>query len=238
MKIALLCPSRGRPDLAKRMVDSVLATAVHPQRVEILFYLNGDDPEAKRYIDWLTQPEYKGSVRFTVGTDAPTAYSWNLLAQETDADLLMLCGDDCVFQTRGWDNAFEATAGTFKNGIGVLSFMDGRSAPGTGHPHPVVSRKFMETLGYFTPPLFFHWYVDTWLVTLAQQAGVFHYLEEVLVDHVKPAETTGADDTHRRIRMGVWQARDKLAWELGHRWMQLDANLLFAQLEKPKVLRL
>jgi hypothetical protein len=46
--ISLCCPSRGRPKLAKRLVDTALATAEHD--VEFLFYLNQDDSKRWRNI--------------------------------------------------------------------------------------------------------------------------------------------------------------------------------------------
>ena len=40
--ISFSCPSRGRPKFAERLVKTALETAKHD--VEILFYLNDDDP--------------------------------------------------------------------------------------------------------------------------------------------------------------------------------------------------
>jgi hypothetical protein len=224
MRIDILCPSRGRPDLALRMVKSVKDTAVHGARVRVHLYVNDDDAELNRYHAML-EP-YRSLVVIHQGPDAPTAWSWNELAAKGDGDLLMLAGDDCIFVTRGWDNAFETAWTAMPNGIGLLSFNDGRSLPGTGHPHPVMSRAMYEALGYFTPPLFFHWCVDVWLVTLAKRAGVFTYLADVTVDHVKPAETTGVDDTHRRIRKGIWHKRDHQSFQQAGRWLDQDVELI------------
>ena len=72
--ISILCPSRGRPELTKRMVDSALAMASQP--IEIILYLNDDDPtldEYKRLID---------SKYYQIGPDQSPAYSWNKLANE------------------------------------------------------------------------------------------------------------------------------------------------------------
>lgn len=224
MRIDILCPSRGRPELALRMVQSIRATAVHGSRVKVHFYLNDDDAQLNRYHAMLDH--LRDLVVIHQGPDAPTAWSWNHLAAKGDGDLMMLAGDDCVFITKGWDNAFEKAWEDMPKGLGLLSFNDGRSLPGTGHPHPVMSRGMYNVLGYFTPPLFFHWCVDIWLVTLAKAAGVFHYLDDVTVDHVKPAETTGADDTYRRIRKGIWHMRDHEAFQTGQRWLQADMNVL------------
>lgn len=225
MNISILCPSRGRPHLLERMMASALKTAVHPERVKIYVYLNHDDPAQDGYlaVSCYTGPE----VSFSHGPDAPTAYSWNQLAAQCDGDLLMLMGDDVVFRTRGWDNALEEAAATLPNGVGVLSFEDGRSEVGTAHPHPVMTRKMYEALGYFTCPIFLHWYVDTWMVEIARRADAFRYVAGVVMEHVKPSDTGGADETHNRIRRGVWNQRDKAVYELAEaRWMSIDVGFV------------
>ena len=45
--ISFCCPSRGRPELAKRLVDTATATQKH--NTEFLFYLNDDDEKLEEY---------------------------------------------------------------------------------------------------------------------------------------------------------------------------------------------
>ena len=47
--ISISCPSRGRPELAKRMIETALDTAEN--EVEFLIYLNDDDPTLEQYQD-------------------------------------------------------------------------------------------------------------------------------------------------------------------------------------------
>ena len=49
--ISLLCPTRQRPEMAHKYMESVLSTASQPQRVELLFYLDFNDPMLHRYHD-------------------------------------------------------------------------------------------------------------------------------------------------------------------------------------------
>ena len=44
--ISFCCPSRGRPELAKRLVDT--ATETQKGDTEFLFYLNDDDAKLRR----------------------------------------------------------------------------------------------------------------------------------------------------------------------------------------------
>ena len=51
--ISFCCPSRGRPSLAKRLIDT--ATATQNGDTEFLFYLNDDDPKLEEYQDLIDQ---------------------------------------------------------------------------------------------------------------------------------------------------------------------------------------
>ena len=94
--ISFCIPSRGRPDLAKRLVDT--ATATQTGKTEFLFYLNEDDTTLEKYKDLLDEKHY------TVGPNQSTCYSWNLMARKAKHDIVMLMGDDVQIQTQGWDN--------------------------------------------------------------------------------------------------------------------------------------
>jgi len=41
--ISICCPSRGRPVLAKRMIDTAYKTVSDPKNIEFLIYLKYDD---------------------------------------------------------------------------------------------------------------------------------------------------------------------------------------------------
>ena len=51
--ISFSCPSRGRPKFAERLVKTALETA--KRDVEILFYLNDDDPTLEEYKELLSE---------------------------------------------------------------------------------------------------------------------------------------------------------------------------------------
>ena len=93
--ISFCCPSRGRPELAKRLVDT--ATETQKGETEFLFYLNDDDEKLEQYQDLLDEKHY------TVGPNQSTCYSWNLMSDKANNDIVMLMGDDVQVLTQGWD---------------------------------------------------------------------------------------------------------------------------------------
>lgn len=223
MKISILCPSRGRPLLAYKMARSALEKAFNARDIEILFYLNEDDPERPNY---LLSP----FTAFVDGPDGPTSYAWNLLAKRAAGDILMLVGDDVEFTTQDWDRKLseEATPYLQAGTPAVFSFDDGRSELGTAHPHPAMNRTVYNRLGYLACPMFRHWCVDTWLVEIAKKAACFHYLADIQLAHQKPSDSGAGDETHQRIRRGNFHTADMatLEWARAKGHDTLDSIIL------------
>ena len=208
--ISIVCPSRGRPIQARRMYGSALNTA--RGEVEVKFYLNNDDPKITAY-----------DVPSVTGPDMPTAWSWNKLALESRGELIVLGGDDTIFKTVGWDDRLREEM--WPDGIGVLAFNDLRSKGAA--PHTCVSRKWIDTLGYFCPFWFHHWYVDTWNVDIAKRINRFKWLEDVVLEHMTFKNNKASmDDTYRRIRDSWIAGRDQAIWAATERYRAADAEVL------------
>jgi hypothetical protein len=66
---------------------------------------------------------------------------------------------------------------------------------------PIISKKWYETLGYFTPGVFHFGYNDTWVYDIAKRIDRCHFIPEVTVEHLH--FSTGKvqmDSTYHRNR--------------------------------------
>lgn len=247
VNISILCPTRGRPEMARRMAESAVETAADTRGLEILFWLNEDDPKLSEY-------KHSPYTVLIMGKDGPTSYAWNELAKRAAGDILMLMGDDVVFETPGWDNKIrhglidhlipgnklqdvvvegsqpgERSAWPIygHHKVAVFSFDDGRSPLGEGHPHPAMTREVYNRLGYLACPMFRHFYVDTWLVDLAKEAGIFHYIPDMKVLHDKPWDRGAPDETKLRIATTSVHDADKATFDLAkERYFEADLEAL------------
>lgn len=210
--ISILCPSRGRPDKARKMAQSILDTA--DGQFDIKLYLDASDPQYASYkanfMDW--PPSIGYNVSEIDGKDQPTNKSWNEMAKDAYGDLLMVCGDDVEFKTKGWDTKLKEAAAQFPDGYAILSVNDGRGGADS-HPHPIYTRKMYEALGYVMHPAWMHWYGDSWAAELGKRLGRHIWVGDVLVEHQKPSDQGIFDDTHKRIRNGWMQEREKFVWD-------------------------
>jgi len=211
--IAILCPTRGRPEQFNRMRQSIKDTTTS----EVFLYAYSVENDY----------EWKGA-NVIVGPDYPTAHKWNVLAaaaiEYPETKLFILGADDMIFETPGWDKALIDHYNSLENKIHVYALQDSRDENGT--PHVIVSREYIEALGYFVPPIFLHWFIDTWTVEIARDNNCFTHLREYSLRHDKPSDIGKPDETHSRIREWGWHSRDKYVNETMKHLLETETKRL------------
>lgn len=215
--IALLCPTKGRPELCRRMIESAVKTAS-----DVTVYVARSQDENERYIHHLQSVKHAPIWSTILPDGMPPAHKWNLLAQDAmtnpEHKLFMLAADDMVFSTPLWDKALLDHYNALENKIHVYALQDSRDAEGT--PHIIVTREWIEAMGYFVPPIFLHWFVDSWTVEIAKASGVFTHMKSYLLIHDKRSDAGAPDATHTGIRAMGWHERDKWVAEHCGDWLE------------------
>ncbi len=238
--ISISCPSRGRPELAKRMVDTAFQTAKHD--IEFLIYLNDDDPRLGEYRDTIDKKHY------TIGPNRSTCYSWNLMAEKAKFDYVFLAGDDIRFVTDQWDDKMIKGFDPYPDKILMAIPYDGKEKNKPQNllnatvptligdypfssPHFLVHKNWINTLGYFVPPFFWHWYVDTYTQNVARKLNRCLYFPNVTIKAKKVF-----DDTGKQVRKHlVINDRDDYVWtKIRDRHLNADVKLLEKTIEKYK----
>jgi hypothetical protein len=152
--ISMILPTRERPALARRMLDSVFATADHPAGLEVVLYVDRDDTlshgidHAGLKLVRLLGPRAK------MGAMTQACYA------ASHGRVIMLVNDDQVFRTAGWDTEILTTFARFPDDVALLWGNDlcrGASFP----THPVLSRTVCEIMGGVCPRAYRRDYIDT-----------------------------------------------------------------------------
>lgn len=210
--ISILTPSRSRPELAKRMYLSAKKYA--ETDIQILFYLNEDDPLLQDYVSFLKESEY------LVGPNQSTCYSWNIMAKQSKHDILFLVGDDAKFETKSWDKIVLDAFDLYSDKIACIY----PKVPSLGRkkcPHFCLHKNWINVLGYYLPPHFYHWYVDTWIREVAQTIDRFH----CLYNFEMPIETI-KDNVSNAYHNSWMRQRDDWMWDVTARHRAADAQAL------------
>jgi glycosyltransferase involved in cell wall biosynthesis len=190
--ISILCPTRNRPGGVQRLVDSALTTADLSLPVEFVFRADDDtDPEAV--------PLTVSCARFVKvlrGPRATLSSLWNECYAAASGDILMHCGDDIVFRSRGWNRRVTEAFEACPDKITLVYGDDGHQHERLS-THSFLHRRWAEATGYFTPPYFSCDYADQWLFDVAGLIGRRVYLPDVLTEHMHPDAGKGTwDQTH------------------------------------------
>jgi hypothetical protein len=116
--ISLLCPSRGRPENLRRLSESAFSLAASPLDIEVLAYVDLDDPALPQYVALDCAEIHTGErIMFTD--------YWNKLAEVARGDIMGMMGDDVVFRTPGWDVMVEAAFGSVPDRMVLVYGRDG-----------------------------------------------------------------------------------------------------------------
>lgn len=144
--ISIILPSRGRPKLLERCLQSLLATCALSINYEVIVRIDDDDPELGRYMDLPQTFQYLRGKR-------GEGYSRNdalieECAKYSQGDIIMQYVDTAVMQTNRWDILMHEAAAKSQNGIFV---MFPHITGGTGYQYcfPTISRKLYDLCGCF-----------------------------------------------------------------------------------------
>lgn len=219
-KIAVLCPTLGRPELLGKMLDSIELTADDTSNIRIVLGTAHFDSCLPQYEELLRQRRETGlDVSMIVFPDWTMTMCMNAMSYENEADIYFGCADDLIFVSQGWDKALRDSYASLTNKIHVWSMRDGLDEK--SNAILAMSKEYNKTMGYFLPPFFMHWYCDTWTAAMAKYAKCFTHLECIVTHHKKTD-----DDTYQRVRDNGGQERDNYLNASCQHFLQLEGYRL------------
>jgi glycosyltransferase involved in cell wall biosynthesis len=164
--ISILLLTRKRPEGLRRVLDSLQETTERPAYLEVVVSADADDDETRHLLDNLPAYDFitKGAVR--PRPDAVTEVYNGQYAIST-GDIISVCPDDVVFNTKGWD---DITRHSFRDLIGPaqlgIAFPWDEQVGFNFATAPHMTRQCIEyhrqLLGFYMPPWFPFWFADTW----------------------------------------------------------------------------
>ena len=202
--ISILTPTRQR---VSRLSDFVLSVYQHTEeknRLEMLMYIDSDDPNKEHYMDYYDylQTEFKDFMRvlFVCGEPQSVSKSWTDLYKKSVGDIIIMGNDDLIYKTPSWDRMVELESNAYEDDIYCM-WMDDRINSDIHCAFPIVSRKWCDTLGYFTPGVFHFGYNDTWVFDIAKRVNRCRFLGGVVAEHLHfAANKSTYDETYAKKR--------------------------------------
>lgn len=209
-KIAVLCPTRGRPENANLVLKSYNETS--HSNSDIFFILDSDDFHNYNSI----KDKYFNKIIFKkVGSNhgvvGPVNYAAMMLCKKYD--YLYFMGDDHRFVSEDWEEHFIHSMDLL-GGIGVVYPNDLLQGCLLASSH-LVSSNIVSTLGHFYNPIFTHLCTDNSIMHIGNSINKIKYLENIVIEHMHPfAGKSKWDDLYKHVNSDEMNKKDRDSWNL------------------------
>ena len=226
MKFSIVLPTRERPELLNKLIDSIALNTYDLKNVEVLIAMDEDDATVYgSFPHWVHIFRVKRSLNFSRDY-------YTFLAKLSSGRWIITVNDDCTFETKHWDKICEEIL------IRKPSVVFGRSDDGIGEYRvkghgdyccfPLQGRGGFEALGYIFPENIPTWGADIWVGQLYSQLRSKVTLPIMIKHCCHHNKTREQDAISKRI------ANNQVQFDLRPSYTQI--NTLLAALRKEMVM--
>jgi len=197
MKFSICVPTRGRVNNIIRLLRSIEETSFNTNNVQLIFRIDEDDTRSEIIIKAMLS---NVDIDLVKGKRGDLSDMWEDCYPKAKHDGLMMCADDVIFRTDHWDRTMSAKLP--ENDIWFAWGNDMIHGRGLA-TLPFVSRKWVETVGYFVPRGYTKDYCDTHIHNIARRVrmkghNIQHYFDDLVFEHMHPgAGKAKMDDTYK-----------------------------------------
>jgi hypothetical protein len=183
---SVVIPVRGNIEGLKTTLGAFDLFTSKKDRLEVILIADDDDVDACNY---LQRPVgYQTTIYQVPRTDNFCESYYNFGARKAVGTNIMMFNDDCYVQTNKWDDTIRQRieANPQFNGVYLVSLMDSTyyDEKGLAFPRfPMISRKAMETIGFFFFPQVRMWPADKCIHDLYKAVGCVITCHEVTLQH-------------------------------------------------------
>jgi len=177
-RMAIIVPSRGRPDNIKALIESMRKTITAD---ELWVVCDSDDPELQGYQD-LGIENLLIFDRTQKGMARPLNLAVRYILKNHTIEHFAFLGDDHRPRTIYWDQDFR---NVLDQGIGIVygnDLLQGENLPTAVGMHGTIVRE----LNGMVPEGLLHLYLDNFWKQIGQDVGSLTYLPETIIEHMHP----------------------------------------------------
>lgn len=139
---SFLLPTRGRPELVKRLFQSIVATTTHLDRLEIILSVDDDDLESQALTD-----DRLHLKRVVLPRGAMMGELNHRAYEQSVGRYIMPVNDDLILRTPGWDEQIREAFRLFPDDIALIHVNDLLFKERLC-TFPMVSRRACEAIGF------------------------------------------------------------------------------------------
>ena len=213
--ISILLPTRGRTDVLKKSILTLVDKCKNPKDIEVIFGIDEDDQAVIDYVKSDIAPimqsagiETRANIFKPLGYENLHTYV-NTLAGSSQGEWLFFWNDDCLMETQDWDEVVKSYTGQFK----LLAPKDNHA----GHPYailPIVPRDWYILVGHLSQNA----QNDAWLSHIAYMLDIFERIDISFIHDRADITGNNDDETFRNRKYMEGNPNDPR--DFGHQDMQ------------------
>lgn len=205
-KIAILVPTRSRPEIFLRLLESWEKTTSRKSQLMPII----DSDQVERYDKALSRcPEafvcsHREGIptlvrKLNIGAGAHIAYP-----------IISFMGDDCVFQTADWEDQIINWQEKNKG----ICYCNDQLQEGSLPNNVFIHSEWIEALGFMAPPVLNHYYIDNYWMDLGLRLRKLKYFHDIVIEHRHWSNGKAEkDDTYQNAESKFMQ-QDQIIWDL------------------------
>lgn len=203
MKLAVIVPSRGRPQAMAELLEVFDMTCRADTR--IICRVDDDDPELAGYRKAVPHHLYVDSrIGLGPSINDMAQFCWHKY------DVLGFMGDDHRPRTIGWD---ERILSTIERDPQAVVYGDDLLQGRNLATQVFMSSELVRKIGWMCPPNIGHMYLDNFWMELGRGLASLTFLEDVVIEHMHPvAKKAEWDDRYREVNSQQVYERDRAAF--------------------------
>lgn len=244
--LSIIVPTRGRTGQLRAFLDSLAQTAHHPASLEVVLVVDEDDAETLRF-----QHSGIAQRRVVVPRGLPMGALNARGYAAASGDHIMLCNDDVVVRTAGWDSRIQSVFRSYPDEIVLVHVNDGTFKDSLC-VFPCVSRRFVELAGGICPEDYQRYRIDDHIYNVFNLLAILgeqriQYLPDVVFEHRNYAASVAGQRVYvpdpviheqdTELYLATFPARKALAAQLKERIRArrgaTDGDLFRTILERP-----
>lgn len=212
MRFSICVPTRGRINNVNRLTKSIYDKATKPNTIEIIYRVDDDDRASQEAIPKLIAENVRrkfAPIKMVIGKRTKYLSDlWEDCYPLTSGQRIMMCADDVIFRTQSWDDKIFLKTPDAHQKLYFIWGNDLNQCRGLA-TLPMMSRPWVENVGYFVPRGYACDWCDTHLHDIANKlancgTNVRCYFRDVIFEHMHPTIGKAKWDPtyHHRRSMG------------------------------------
>jgi hypothetical protein len=209
--ISIILCSRQRVESLRALLDSLAENCKNPISYEVLIAGDKDDLDTFKFYEWkLGQTEKYLNVRFRFSEQVRNLHvRINTLVRISRGNLLWILNDDCLVETKNWDQTIIDTFDKYlkdkpdKVAYGHIS-CNSVDKIGEYSSFPTLTKEAVNALGYFMHPEIRYWAADCSLWAIFKPLNRVVHIPDIVVNHFLHGKEAGLYQNPLRTEILEW----------------------------------